>query len=136
MSKAGFEEIEHTADWALRVWADDLAGLLRAAAQGMIGLLDARAEGIDRRWHAIHFEAEDPEGLLVGWLEELLFLLETEGETCTSFDLSIGGEFELSGRVELAPAARPKKHIKAVTYHNLRVERSEEGFETVVVFDV
>ena len=31
----GYEEISHTADWALRVWADDLAGLLVESAQGM-----------------------------------------------------------------------------------------------------
>ena len=34
----GFEEITHTADWALRVWADDLEGLFAEAARGMYAL--------------------------------------------------------------------------------------------------
>ena len=31
----GFEEIRHTADWALRVWASNLSELLTEAARGM-----------------------------------------------------------------------------------------------------
>lgn len=136
MANFGFEEVEHTADWALRIWAADLAGLLTAAAQGMLGLVDARPAGDDRQWRNVRLETEDREGLLVSWLEEILFLLETEGRTCTAFEITIDGQCALDGRVQTAQAARPKKSIKAVTYHNLRIEQSEHGLETVVVFDV
>jgi SHS2 domain-containing protein len=37
----GFEEKAHTADWALRVWADDLEGLFAEAARGMYALAGA-----------------------------------------------------------------------------------------------
>ncbi len=36
-----FEEIPHTADWSIRVWADDLAGLLAEFARGMNWLAGA-----------------------------------------------------------------------------------------------
>jgi len=36
-SLSGFEEIRHTADWALRVWAPDLSTLFTQAAQGCTG---------------------------------------------------------------------------------------------------
>lgn len=136
MSIFGYEEVAHTADWALRVWAADLAGLLTAAAHGMLAFVEARPASEERRWRSLQLRAEDGEGLLVSWLEEILFLLETGGETCTAIELSVPREFELRGRVQLAPAVRPKKHIKAVTYHNLSIERTEGGLETVIVFDV
>ena len=41
-----FEEISHTADWSLRVWAEDLAGLLTESARGMYALANAeQAQG-------------------------------------------------------------------------------------------
>jgi hypothetical protein len=38
--QAGFEEVSHTADWALRVWSPDFVGLLEQAARGMNFLTD------------------------------------------------------------------------------------------------
>ncbi len=38
----GYEEIPHTADWSIRVWAEDLAGLLAESARGMNWLAGAR----------------------------------------------------------------------------------------------
>jgi SHS2 domain-containing protein len=31
----GYEEIPHTADWSIRVWAEDMPGLLAESARGM-----------------------------------------------------------------------------------------------------
>ena len=43
---AGFQEIEHTADWALQVWAPDLPILFTLAAEGMNSLAEVKlAEG-------------------------------------------------------------------------------------------
>ena len=35
----GFEVVDHTADWSIRVWGRDLADLLRQAALGMNTLM-------------------------------------------------------------------------------------------------
>jgi SHS2 domain-containing protein len=32
--------------------------------------------------------------------------------------------------------ASSEKAIKAVTYHNLKIEKTNQGFETTIVFDV
>ena len=60
-SNAGFEEIEHTADWALKVWAPDLPALFEQAALGMDSLSGVKLDGqssLDRR---LELEAPDAE---------------------------------------------------------------------------
>ncbi|MFA5873569.1 MAG: archease [Anaerolineales bacterium] len=37
-----YEELPHTADWCLRVWAADMAGLFAEAARGMNALSGVR----------------------------------------------------------------------------------------------
>lgn len=136
MEPQGFEEIEHTADWALRVRGKNLEELLRNAALGMLQLAGAepREEPSHKRW--IELQATDSEGLLVTWLEEILFILELEEVTFTEFDLRLEGNTRLMATVQEAPLKNIKEHIKAVTYHNLRITRLEDGLEATVVFDV
>ncbi len=133
---AAFEEIEHTADWALIVRGATFAALLENAAFGMLHLLGASPSGDERRWRDIELRANDPESLLVTWLEELLYGIETEGMTYTGFDVEISDGPALVARIKIAPSIPLRKHIKAVTFHELSIEKTPEGYETVVVFDV
>ena len=79
---SGFEEIEHTADWALRIRGRDLRELLVNAAFGMSRLLvpnlDALARDVKMR---LALDADDAEGLLVNWLGALIYRVEVESPT-------------------------------------------------------
>ena len=75
---AGFQEIEHTADWALRVWAPDLAGLFIQAATGMNVLMEVMLEPVIRQEQQLSLSAADDETLLVTFLEEILFFTEQD----------------------------------------------------------
>jgi SHS2 domain-containing protein len=132
---AGYCEREHTADWALEVWAPDLAGLLEQAARGMYALAGARLTTGERQSRQLTLAAADAESLLVKFLGELLYLGEAEGLGFEAFRLTLDGlrlQADLSG----APLAALSKEIKAVTYHNLAVRQTERGLEACIVFDV
>ncbi len=134
MKSAGFEELDHTADWALRVWAETLPDLLRTAARGMytlsgVQLGDRRTETVTLR-----FPLGDDEMMLVDFLSELVFLGE-RGLGAREVTLTITGDV-MEGKLELAPIKGQKKEIKAVTYHGMRVKASQEGYEATIVFDV
>ena len=136
---ADFEEIEHTADWALRVRGADLSALLSHAARGMSSLLvpDLAAVPADVR-RELELDALDAESLLVAWLGELAYWAESELLVFREYDLVEVSPTHLratlrGGRV---PGAGLQKHIKAVTYHNLKIVATEGGLETTVVFDV
>ena len=136
MPRAEFEEIEHTADWAIRVLASDLESLFECAAQGMfqlIGCANLEAEAIIR---PITLQAADLETLLVGWLEELLYLLETENLMMAESRIQIPSDTQLLATISMLPAQERWKEIKAVTFHDLQIKQSSNGFEVSIVFDV
>lgn len=135
-STSGFQEIEHTADWALHVWAPDLASLLVKAAEGMYALSQVRLEEGKTTRRRIELEAQDAESLLVAFLEELLFFGEQEDVGFNRFEVNVEGRYALTAGVEGGKIASRKKEIKAVTFHHLAIREGDEGFEVDVVFDV
>jgi SHS2 domain-containing protein len=131
-----FEEIEHTADQALWVRGTDFKELLHNAALGMLQLTGAIPSSGPSQDRKIEVHAPDREGLLVTWLEELLFSVEVRGVTYTKFELQITSDTHLVAKVQETPIAAITRHIKAVTYHDLEIEKTKDGLETTVVFDV
>ena len=131
----GFEEVSHTADWSARVWAPDLPTLFKEAARAMNSLSGTVIGTNGRVSRALQVEGPDLESLLVAFLSELVYYQEQENLTFDDFDLRVAGQW-LKVAMEGAPIESVDKAIKAVTYHNLKIERTTEGFETTIVFDV
>ncbi len=131
----GFEEISHTADWSVRVWAPDLPSLFTEAALAMNSLAGTTSETGPRLKRTYESEAQDAESLLVAFLSELVYYQEQENLAFDTFDLRVAGQW-LKVEMEGAPIASVDKAIKAVTYHNLKIEKTAKGLETTIVFDV
>lgn len=92
----------------------------------------------------VKLNAPDLESLLVQWLEELLYLFETEGllfcRTAVQLqDLSRGDLFleaELRGEPYDATRHPLETAIKAVTYHALEISHLGEDWQARVIFDI
>jgi SHS2 domain-containing protein len=132
-----FEEVEHTADKAIRIFGVNLQELFISAAQGMTGLMapDISKVSIDVE-KFIELDAIDTEALLVEWLSELAFWAETEMLVFTQFSIRDLTATHLQARISGGKTAVLEKHIKAVTYHNLKINKTSQGLEATVVFDV
>jgi SHS2 domain-containing protein len=130
-----FEEIEHTADYAIQIHAEDLPSMFIAAAKGMNHLTGGQMDhaGIQRQ---IELSANDLESLLVIWLEELAFLMEVEGEIYEGFQIVSISPTQLQARIAGGPVTHVEKLIKAVTFHDLSIRKTENGWRTSIVFDV
>ena len=136
MKKNRFEEVEHTADIAIRVWGADLAELFANAAYGMASQL-ADIEDLDLTTkEAIDLQAQDVEMLLVDWLSELLYLAEREDVVFVDFELSEVTPHRLQALARGGPIDERYVHIKAVTFSQLDIVKTDQGYETIVVFDV
>jgi SHS2 domain-containing protein len=136
-SPAGFDVVDHTADWSLRVFGPDLAALFEQAALGMVSLLVANVaavgDGVERPFT---FDEFDTETLLVEWLSELAYWAETERLIFTHFHFEAIDETSLQVTARGGHVSELQKHIKAVTFHNLAITPTATGLETTIVFDV
>ena len=132
-----FEEIEHTADRALRIYGSDLQELLLNAAGGLNSLLVLQCNASARQEKkTVALDTMDAESLLVEWLGELAYWAETEMLVFHRFDLHSVSPTHVKATIHGSRAAQLENHIKAVTYHNLEIIQSDEGLTATVVFDV
>lgn len=131
----GFEEISHTADWSVRVWAQDLPSLFAESARAMnalAGTLTASGRRVTRTFES---DGPDAESLLVAFLSELVYYQEQENLAFDTFDIRISDR-HVSVKMNGTQITSVDKAIKAVTYHNLKIEETPRGYEAVIVFDV
>jgi SHS2 domain-containing protein len=131
----GFREVEHTADRELVVWGPDLAALLEEAARGLYALMGVEVSDESRRHRRLEIAADDREQLVASFLEELLFLADTQELAFDGFLLEVEGT-RLFGHLEGGFIAARRKEVKAVTYHRLEVRDTPHGVETAIIFDV
>lgn len=131
-----YEEVEHTADLALRVRGADLREIFTNAAKGMFALISDEKPALAER-HTVSLESLDMEALLVDWLNELLYLAETQGQILGDFRLSELTPTRLEAEVWGARAGNIKKVIKAATFSGLAIQEiGQGGYEVTIVFDV
>lgn len=137
MGHKRWEEVDHTADWSIRVYGRDLAELLENAAYGMTAILGGQQSGESpvETWR-FRLSALDAETLLIDWLTELIWLIEKENVLFSQFVVEKVGDMTVEARATGMAGAAFAKHIKAATYHHLNIRQAEDGLETVIVFDV
>jgi len=136
MTSFHFEELEHTADLALKVRGHSLQEIFANAAYGMFSLM-ADLGGVEPTVsHEISLESLDYEALLVDWLNELLYLHEVEEEIYTRFEIEALSPISLSATVWGGKMAASKLTVKAATFHDLEIRETGDGYLATVVFDV
>ncbi len=136
----GFEIFAVTADKGIRAWGRDLPEVFVNAARGMWSLMVEPGMARRERMFPVKVEAGDRETLLVAWLNELLYLHETEGFVATECAIRHLTDTTLEAEVWGERVDRERHplvgHVKAATYHLLQVQPAEGGWEAQVVVDV
>lgn len=143
MSRAGknvYQPIDHTGDLGMWVFGTDLHELFAHAAWGLFDMM-TDAERIEPRVHReITVEALDLEDLMVRWLGELLYAYDTDRFLTVSAVFQTLEPTRLHAILGGEPfdAARHPidTEIKAVTYHQIVVERLDTGWQARVILDI
>ena len=133
--RSGFEEIQHTADWALKVWAPDFACLLEQAALGMNQLMGVAVDPTQSIERKLTLTADDRESLLVAFLNRILYEMEMDSIGFDHFDILVDG-LQINAHLTGGKLLELQKRVKAVTYHNLKIRAAANGLETTIVMDV
>ena len=134
-----FEVIEHTADVGIIAYGRSLEELFANAALGMMSfLIDLASVRLIRR-RTVTADADDREGLLIAWLNELLVLLNADGFVPGRFTVRDLTDTRLRAEVAGEPVdpARHRFHldVKAATYHSLEI-KYDGLWQARVIFDV
>ncbi len=134
-----YEFFEHTADVGLVAHGDTLAEAFANAGRGLTSLLVETGDVRPLEVRQVALQGEGLEDLLVAWLNELLYLFDSDGFVAASFTISTLDASQL--RAEIAgerfdPARhRPRRGVKAATYHQVAVA-SNGGYRVRVILDV
>ncbi|MCS7039448.1 MAG: bifunctional riboflavin kinase/FAD synthetase [Anaerolineae bacterium] len=133
-----FEEVPHTADWAIRVRGKTQAELYANAAMAMAILQGAADVDGPTVTTFVEVEGIDRETLLVNWLNRLLWEAETQQLTPSSFWIESISDERLTALVTGRRGRSEMAHIKAVTFSGLEVTppaRDGDDWRAQVVFD-
>jgi len=131
-----YEELDHTADLALRIYGRDLEELFANAAYAMfcqLADIEHITPSIQRQ---ITVDGTDYESLLVNWLNELLYLHESLGEVYCTFDVRELSPQHLQATVHGMRSEDINMIIKAATFHGLAIQETPTGYVATVVFDI
>ena len=157
-----YEVIDISGDAGIRAYGSTLQELFRHAAEGMYSLITDPAGLREQRDILVEAGGNSLEGLLVSWLNELIFHFDTYGFIGKNIrhvgitpDPSLspsGGSGQTARSKTETPAYMlkgvvsgedfdPERHekrllIKAATYHLLNVEQKDGQWVADVIFDI
>jgi SHS2 domain-containing protein len=134
------ELFEHTADLGLRATAPDLPSLFAEMAKCLLSAIVEEPAAVEQRHECtIMLGGTDREYLMFDWLRHLLYLFDEGKKLYCEFEIIIepdglsaiafGEEYDLARHV-LA------HEVKAITYHELKVEQTAGGWLAEVIVDI
>jgi len=138
-----FEILEHTADIGIAAYGKTKREVFINAAKGMFEIIAGENKNLKENFYdKIKLEADNLEGLLFAWLNELLYIGETKLVILNKFEIKDLSNNKIVAEVRGMKINRPgckiKKEIKAVTYHRLEIKKDKESglWKAQVIFDI
>ena len=136
MEKPKFEFLEHTADIKFRAYALTLDKLFENCALAVTAYLLHGKKPKPKTGKVINVRGNDIQSLLYNFIEEILFLLETENFIISKLEVQMMGN---NLRAELfGDKAKDyeMKEIKAPTYAEMLIKKVNSGWMAQMVLDV
>jgi SHS2 domain-containing protein len=134
------ETFEHTADIGLRIRAESFESLLAEAGKALFSTMVANLDSV-RPVKEVQFSVKgtDYEELLHDWLAELLFTFHAARMVFADFTVRMTGEgIAAVGRGEPIDFGRHEidVEVKAITWHELKIEHVADGLQAEVIVDI
>lgn len=134
------EVFEHTADLGFRIRAKDLNTLFREAAEVLFETIAPDLSSIKQtRQVEIRLDGDDREFLLFDWLKQLLYQFDAEHLLLSRFEVEVrdDGLAATAWGEPLDPDRHVLEHeVKAITYHGLRLEKTDDEWLAEVIVDI
>ncbi|RMG73677.1 MAG: archease [Nitrospirae bacterium] len=135
-----FEILDISGDVGLRVFGENLERLFINSARGLYHLITENSQIKPQRAVDVNVYADTLDGLLVGWLNELIFQFDTYGFLGADVEIKSLSENRIEATL-FGEDFDPARHergllIKAATYHNVKIEKQNGLWSVEVIFDI
>ena len=134
------ELFEHTADLGLRATAPDLNALFAEMAACLVSAMvedpATVRPALEMRYG---ISCADRELLMFDWLRELLRLFEADRLLFVAFEVTVGDDGLMAAiwGEPYDPSRHALAHeVKAITYHELKIEPTADGWLAEVIVDI
>jgi len=135
-----FELFDHTADVGIRAWAATLPELAKAAGEGLYAVIGEFVSAGEPQQLSIDLSGSESAILLRDYLHELLVLFDRDQRCATAVDVSVFDDLHFKAAIEtqLVDTERSIWHheVKAITYHELNIRKTAEGYEATLILDI
>lgn len=134
-----YKYLKHTADAKFIAFGRDIEEVFANSTLAMSNILGETSKVKETKEHKIKLKARNYERLLFDFLEELVFLLDTENFFLHKVKkIRISETFVLEAVVvgDNSKNYDLKSDIKAVTYSDMKIEKTKKGYEATVVVDI
>jgi SHS2 domain-containing protein len=140
MGPRDFEVLEHPADIGFRAFGGTLPELFAQSALAMLSIAADPAAALSKEEYPLAVESGDRESLLVDWLNEVLYWFDGKRIAFRDFRVTQFRENAIQA-VGLGEPRDPLRHrarliVKAVTYHQLKIERRGGLWVAEVYLDI
>lgn len=137
----GFEFLEHTADLKFRSYGKSLSEAFANAGRALFSAMTDLPKVEAKTSKKITLEAESLETLLHDFLSELIYLFSVEELLLNKFNVRIAlvDTYQLHATVH-GEKINPNKHplykeVKAVTYHDMKIQEKNGRWVIEVICD-
>ncbi len=130
-----------TADVAFEAYGKTLNTAFANSARALFEVMvDAKGVSPDRK-KTVEVRGHDMKSLLFNWLNELIFLTDSESMFFSKFSVKIDLDSLVLTATCYGEKIKPKKHeirteVKAATYHKIDVRKTAEGWITRAILDI
>lgn len=132
-----YEILEHKADFKIRVFGKSKKELFLNAVSGMAAGLQPKLSNQKSVIRKVKVSSVDLGALLVDFLSEALYLIQTNREVYDGVNFTRLTDDELIADLYGKKVERFGQDIKAVTHHDLTVGRDKNGiWQAVILFDI
>ncbi|HOK57325.1 MAG TPA: archease [bacterium] len=132
------EIINHTADTGIIVKGKTIEEIFINSLKGLYEIMGVKSNGKESIME-INLKSEELENLLVKFLNEMIYYMETKKMSGEIKEIKIdfkNNEYNLFAKLKMQKVEKIEKEVKATTYHNLKIKKLDNQYTTTIIFDL
>ena len=127
-----------TSDVMFEAYGNDLKELFENSATALFNVICKIDKVKTIKSLNVEIEGDNLKELLINWLQELIALVDIKEMFFSKFEILEVSEKRLKAKIygEKISPEKGETVVKAVTYHNFKLEKNKKGYLVRVVFDI